>query len=58
MKTIGSFHSAASASALVERALRAREPSPKKQSVTRPSPRYFDAKAAPAASGTWPPTMP
>lgn len=33
-------------------------PSPKKHSVTRPSPRYFDANAAPAAIGTWPPTMP
>jgi hypothetical protein len=26
-------------------------PSPKKQRVTRPSPRYFDANAVPAASG-------
>ena len=33
-------------------------PSPKKQSVTRPSPRYLLANATPAASGMWPPTMP
>ncbi len=57
MKTTGSFHSAASAIPSWKPPM-VLEPSPKKHSVTRPSPRYLEAKPAPAAIGTWPPTMP
>ncbi len=57
MKTIGSFQSAASETPSWKPAIET-APSPKKQSVTRPSARYFDANATPAASGMWPPTMP
>ena len=57
MNTTGSFHSAASETPSWK-APWLTAPSPKKHSVTRPSPRYFDANATPAASGRWPPTMP
>ena len=57
ISTTGSFHSAASARPSAKPPI-VDAPSPKKHSVTAPSPRYFDANAAPAAIGTWPPTMP
>ena len=50
MKMTGSFHSAASEKASWA-APWLMAPSPKKQSVTRPSPRYFEANAVPAPSG-------
>ena len=57
MKTMGSFHSAASERPSWKPPMLT-APSPKKQSVTRPSSRYLLAKATPAASGMCPPTMP
>ena len=57
MNTIGSFHRAASDSPSWKPPMLT-APSPKKHSVTRPSPRYLLAKATPAASGMCPPTMP
>ena len=57
MKTHGIFHSAASAIPSWNPPI-VLDPSPKNHSVTRPTPRYFDANATPAASGMCPPTMP
>jgi hypothetical protein len=55
--TIGSFHSAArlmpSWKSPIDTA-----PSPKKTTLTRFSPRYFEANAVPAAIGMCPPTIP
>src|SRR5262245_59026201 len=57
MNTTGSFHNAASATPSKKPPM-LDDPSPKKQRVTRFSPRYLHLNATPDAMGTWPPTMP